>query len=119
MAKSLLERVCAARAAPIKTKCPIKTRAKKGGVLHDVPDTFIRNVIVLMDRQYRIAGRIMEKKIPRKGKVKNQSAWFVAIQEAHALEVLVFEYLRRVRRENSSYHYVPYRNWKYSVTRMR
>lgn len=109
---SILEAICGAHEAPIKEKCPITAKTEKDTKLHDVPETFIRNVIDLMDRQFKVAGNIIAD-----GKSGDDNlVWFTASQEAHALEELVWDYLRCHRNEDRTFHYTLHKDWKYSVS---
>ncbi|MCE9541496.1 hypothetical protein K8R03_02955 [Candidatus Kaiserbacteria bacterium] len=114
MPKPLLEKLCDARTAPIRKKCPITLKAAKGDILYDVPDTYIRNVIWLMSRQYSLAGRVI---VSRRRSDRNKC--FPASQKAHSVEVMVFDYLRSIRGDDDGARYTLHSGWKYSVYRVR
>ncbi len=113
MARSHLEAIRAARRTRTKRKCPIKAKARKGEKLYDVPNTFIRDVIMRMNRMYKVAGDLVV--YGRRG--SDNGVWMSANEEAQALEVLIFEHLRRVRGENRTHRYELFKGWKYNVTR--
>ena len=110
MGLSVYEKLCIAKKAPIRKKCPVTAKAPRGEVLYDVPNTFIRNVIVLTCRLHKIAGELLASR-----RRKDRSKCFPARQRADAVEELVVDYLRSVRGDSENVRFTLFRNWEYSV----
>ena len=110
MGLSVYEKLCIAKKAPIRKKCPVTAKAPRGEALYDVPNTFIRNVIVLMCHLHEIAAELLASR-----RRKDRSKCFPARQRADAVEELVVDYLRSVRGHHQNVRYTFYRNWKYTM----
>jgi len=112
MRQSILEAVCAAQTAPIVRDCPVTAIAPEDAKLHDVPETFIRNIIDLMVQRFVNARRIAA----GNGPGDDNHVWFNALEDARSLDCLIQEHLRCVRDENRTFRYTFYAGWQYRVS---